>query len=156
MCAPGKKSQAGDLRPPGTVLPSAAMGANQLSVRGSRAARLFALVLALACQIGFGAVVQPDGGAARDLASLDAAMVFCHAGHAKGGDDTPPLRHDLADAALVAASLASADSVAVLGAAPFLPPPPCRAIGRTDIAQARGPPARTASAAYPRGPPVPV
>jgi hypothetical protein len=127
-----------------------------LSVRGTRTARFLALVLALACQIGFGAVAQPDGGAARDLVALDAAMVFCHAGHAKGSDDTPPLRHDLADAALVAASLASADSVAVLGAALCLPTPPCRAIGRTDIAQARGPPARYASSTYPRGPPGPV
>jgi hypothetical protein len=120
--------------------------------RAARLVRFLTVVIALACQIGCAAAVEPEGGQESSLAALDAATIYCQGLQKDGGH--APHRHHAADPAIVQASAAAAQHVAILGGAPFFVPPSVCRLGRAGQARARAPPVRIGCTAYPRGPPT--
>jgi hypothetical protein len=109
-----------------------------------------AIVLALACQIASGGQAGASGGA---VSALDAATIFCQAGHGNRDRDLPPLRHRLGDAAILQDSAADHAHAIVLDTAPFLP---VLALGdgtRIGLPEARAPPAWRVANFEPTGPP---
>ena len=120
----------------------------------SRVCGLLAVLVALVSQLALGAVVLPDESPQSQLATLDAASIFCQTGSNTGGSDRPPIPHHAADYALCPLSVSLAQPVAVLVPDVLLPAPSQSLAMRPGaLPQARAPPSRVVAAAYPRGPP---
>jgi len=112
--------------------------------------RLLAAVLALACQIASGGSAGTTGGG---VSALDAATVFCQAGHGSRDRDVPPLRHRVGDAAILQAGAAHHTQAAVVDAGPFVPALAWAAYARVVLPEARAPPAWRVASFEPTGPP---
>ncbi len=89
------------------------------------------------------------------VSALEAATIFCHAGH-EPNHGQPVLPHHVHEATLLQASLAGVHHFAIPTLAPCLPPQSVLQITRPGVQQARAPPGIRRVSAYSRGPPIPV
>ena len=96
-----------------------------------------------------------QAGAAPHPDAVEAATVFCHAGH-DAGSNTPVLPHHAHVAAALQAGLMAAHPLALQAAPPALPTPPAWDGMEHSRPQARAPPGFVLASAYARGPPRPV
>ncbi len=118
-----------------------------------RVVRFLTVVLALAVQVASG------GGAGRMQAgptALDAATVFCQAGHGKGDRDLPPLHHRLNEAAILQVGAAYHPDAMDVDAGACLPVRAPDERVRVRVPEARAPPVWRVANFEPTGPPGPV
>ncbi|HTR18291.1 MAG TPA: DUF2946 family protein [Acetobacteraceae bacterium] len=137
------------------------MTSRRLSSRSWLAASGFAwlvVVLALLGQMAIGALVPSADPAPARHGEMAALMDICHAGMADmaGAPHHHDHHHHTPDCALCPLCVALTLPAALPAPGPELPAPPVlpRRGMAAALPPARGPPAHTALAAYPRGPPV--
>jgi hypothetical protein len=107
--------------------------------------------LALAVQLGFGAVVRPGQGGKSPLAKVAALVVLCHA---RGTGPAPRDGQPIPDCILCPVSTALSALSFAAAPPPVLPGLSVRLIGAAAITPpARAPPRIAVAAAFPRGPP---
>jgi len=115
-----------------------------------RLGRVAAFALAIACQIGSGALAMPGQPPRTALA---AAMVLCLGGTHAGKDGQPPAHRHLPELAIAAISHHHVQPAAILDEDWVLPPPPASLVSWTGLPNSHAPPAGGAAAFYPTGPP---
>jgi hypothetical protein len=112
-------------------------------------------VLALVCQLAFGALLPAEEASARQLAALDAVSVLCDGSAPTTPGHGAPHHHHAPDCALCPLCIAMAAHGAILASAPPLPTPTSEPVAQAAFPPpARAPPSRAVRIAFPRGPPV--